>query len=263
MTIDNNTAAATLAASADATQIAAPATPVADNATPAATTTQIPASAANTAAADNKDSPSASEVPSLLAGGDAESAQADKAADQEQAAQDAEGKDQGESGTSEYSAFNLPEGMTLDDAKLQSALPVFKDLGLSQEQAQKLVDWEAARQSEGAAAQLQAIADYQKTNHTACMTDERLGKTPDERKQSFEYAKHGVKALSEVIGSDLQGVLKQHHIDNHPDIVRLFAALGQQHKGTEVKGGGIGNVGQSLSGMGLAERAAKQLGYTK
>lgn len=36
--------------------------------------------------------------------------------------------------------FKLPEGMTLDEAKIKAAEPLFKELGLNNDQAQKLVD---------------------------------------------------------------------------------------------------------------------------
>ena len=40
-----------------------------------------------------------------------------------------------------YADFSLPEGATVDKSIIDSATPVFRELGLSQDQAQKLVDW--------------------------------------------------------------------------------------------------------------------------
>jgi hypothetical protein len=42
-----------------------------------------------------------------------------------------------------YAEFTLPEGMTADNVLLQKAIPIFKEMGLSQENAQKLVDLQA------------------------------------------------------------------------------------------------------------------------
>lgn len=42
-----------------------------------------------------------------------------------------------------YTDFTLPEGASLSKEALDAAIPIFKDLGLSQEAAQKLVDFHA------------------------------------------------------------------------------------------------------------------------
>jgi len=52
----------------------------------------------------------------------------------------------------EYTDFTLPEGMAADDAALAEFLPVAKELGLSQEGAQKLVDVIANREQRNAEA---------------------------------------------------------------------------------------------------------------
>ena len=43
----------------------------------------------------------------------------------------------------EYADFSMPEGIQLDETMLAEALPVFKELELTQTQAQKLVDFQA------------------------------------------------------------------------------------------------------------------------
>ncbi len=42
-----------------------------------------------------------------------------------------------------YADFVMPEGVELDSALLTEAAPLFKELGLTQDQAQKLVDFQA------------------------------------------------------------------------------------------------------------------------
>jgi len=42
-----------------------------------------------------------------------------------------------------YADFKVPEGMEVDKSLLNEALPVFKEMKLSQEEAQKLVDLQA------------------------------------------------------------------------------------------------------------------------
>ena len=71
-------------------------------------------------------------------------------------------------------AFKLPEGLTLDEAKLAIVEPLFKELGLSNEQAQKLVDYQIeankaeTKKSEDAHAQAwQTYLETQKTEAKA------------------------------------------------------------------------------------------------
>ena len=40
-----------------------------------------------------------------------------------------------------YTDFSVPEGHTLDAAAIESATPIFRELGLTQDQAQKLVSF--------------------------------------------------------------------------------------------------------------------------
>lgn len=46
-----------------------------------------------------------------------------------------------------YADFKLPEGVKIDKTRLDSALPLFKEANLSQDQAQKLVDWYTKNQT--------------------------------------------------------------------------------------------------------------------
>ena len=51
-----------------------------------------------------------------------------------------------------YTAFKVPEGHTLDAKMLETVTPIFKELGLSQDAAQKLIDLQVAREIESAKA---------------------------------------------------------------------------------------------------------------
>lgn len=53
-----------------------------------------------------------------------------------------------------YAAFSAPEGLAIDPALIEQAAPIFKELGLNQAQAQKLVDIAVKRQQD-------AISGYQ------------------------------------------------------------------------------------------------------
>src|SRR5687767_12536146 len=55
-----------------------------------------------------------------------------------------------------YEDFTLPEGIELDQAAMEGFLPVAKELNLTQEQAQKLVDLQTAYVKNAADAQAKA-----------------------------------------------------------------------------------------------------------
>ncbi len=56
--------------------------------------------------------------------------------------------------------FKMPDGMTLDQAAADKITPVFKEIGLSQEKAQKLVDTFIEIRKETEAAQEKAFKDF-------------------------------------------------------------------------------------------------------
>ena len=56
-----------------------------------------------------------------------------------------------------YADFNMPEGVTVDSALLDEATPLFKELGLTQEQAQKLVDFQAKQVQASSQSQVDAF----------------------------------------------------------------------------------------------------------
>lgn len=61
-----------------------------------------------------------------------------------------------------YADFKLPEGYEFDEAELGKATTLFKELGLSQDAAQKLVDHYSANSLQAADAPYKAWADLQK-----------------------------------------------------------------------------------------------------
>lgn len=95
------------------------------------------------------DTPSGEEV-KVEADADADATEEDtddKKASEEPADADKTDKDgdkdedvKGEGAPEEYETFTLPEGMELDDKVLEAATPLFKELGLNQGAAQKVVD---------------------------------------------------------------------------------------------------------------------------
>lgn len=119
-----------------------------------------------------------------------------------------------------YEAFTLPEGVQLDEAVLAQATPVFKDVGLNQEQAQKLVSFYASMQAEAAAEQ---VAGFNK------IKSEWAGELKADREFGGENLSKTVGATKALIGkfgsARLLSDLKEWGWGNHPEFQRMCARI--------------------------------------
>jgi hypothetical protein len=119
--------------------------------------------------------------------------------------------------------FKLPEGMELDTGLFEKFEPILKEIGISQEQAQKLVDVYAPHvQSQAEEASKVALEEYQKTiEGWKSETLKELGKEPE--KQLALAA----KAIDKFGGQKLRDALEDSGFGNHPDMVRAFISIGK------------------------------------
>jgi hypothetical protein len=121
-------------------------------------------------------------------------------------------------------AFNdLPEGYAMSEQQLAEVSPLFKELGLTQEQADKLVAFDAKR----------ALAAEQ------AGLEQRQGLVTGWKKSLREDATFGganfdanvgvaQKALAQFGTPELSTMLKESGLGSHPEVVRLFHRIGQQ-----------------------------------
>lgn len=118
----------------------------------------------------------------------------------------------------EYGEFTLPEGVELDADALSAAAPIFKELGLSQDQAQKLVDFYATRIGEvtsGVAAQAEALQQGWQNEIKA------------EWGSAFD-ANVAIAAKAVALGGDeLRSALIETGAGNHPAVIKFFHKVGQ------------------------------------
>lgn len=121
-----------------------------------------------------------------------------------------------------YADFTVPEGMTLDSELLASATPLFQELNLTQEQAQRLVDFQAQ--------QVQASSQSQSDNF-----DRLLAGWQEQARLDSEF---GGDAFEENIGiaqqaiekfgtPELKQLLNDHGVGNHPEMIRLMVRVGK------------------------------------
>ena len=117
-----------------------------------------------------------------------------------------------------YTDFQLPEGVTLDSALLEQAAPIFKELGLSKEQAQKLVDIQVKQ----AQSQTDAFNQQLETWRTSAKNDKEYG--GDGFDQNIALAR---SALNKVGTPELKQLLNDSGVGDHPEIIRLMVRVGK------------------------------------
>lgn len=122
-----------------------------------------------------------------------------------------------------YEFANLPEGYQLDAAATEQWSGVFKELGLTQEQAQKLVEMDATRQNQG-----QAAAEEQRVKtvtewETALRNDKDFGGAKFEENVGIAQ-----KALADFGTPELKQMLVDSGLGSHPEIVRFFHNVGKE-----------------------------------
>ena len=118
--------------------------------------------------------------------------------------------DKGKDGApEEYSDFTLPEGVNLDAAAVAEAIPLLKEMGATQEQAQKL-------------AQSKAWTDQLGEWKDARETDAEFGKSKYD--ESIAIARKGMREFGEPA---LFAALEETGMGNHPELIRAFYRVGK------------------------------------
>ena len=109
----------------------------------------------------------------------------------------------------------MPEGMETDNLALEEAVPLFKDLNLPQEQAQKLVDFYASRVG-AQAKEYNKVVDGWK--------EETLKVLGDDSEEGLSVAN---KFIDKFGNEKVREVLKETGLGNHPEVVQMFVKAGK------------------------------------
>lgn len=118
----------------------------------------------------------------------------------------------------EYADFNLPEGYNLTGEIGDEFKTLAKDLKLTQDQAQKLLDLDVKRADAHKSALSQASVAWQE----ASKTDKEFG--GEQLAENMGFAK---KALDAFGTPELKSLLDQSGLGNHPEIIRAFYRAGK------------------------------------
>lgn len=154
-----------------------------------------------------------------------------------------------------YADFKAPEGMVLDKEALAKATPIFKELGLDQAAAQKLVDTYATLTREAADAPFKLWADMQKEWTDKLKADPVIGSKLPEVKETVSRA---LASLNDpALEKDFRYAMDITGAGNHPAFARVFFELAKQYvEGKGVSGRGPSPHGQAKPGDRPASAAA-------
>ena len=122
----------------------------------------------------------------------------------------------------QYAPFTLKEGLEVNTASMERFLPVAKELNLTQEQAQKLVDLQSEFVLESAKAEQDAWDTMQAEWVNAAKTDKEIGGVAFTDNVSF-----AAKAIKQFGSPELKAALDATGVGNHPEFIRVFAKIGK------------------------------------
>ncbi|WP_442108184.1 hypothetical protein [Pseudomonas sp. NUPR-001] len=192
------------------------------------------------------------EPQSNILGGDqgAQGQQQQQAGDANQQAQESQQQGQKQEGEGDqaqkpvvpeaYAFKDLPEGYAMSDQQLAEVSPLFKELGLTQEQADKLVAFDAKRALAAEQAGLEQRQGLVTGWEKSLREDAAFGGA------NFD-ANVGVaqKALAQFGTPELSTMLKESGLGSHPEVVRLFHRIGQQLAEGQLHSGSGNNTRKS------------------
>lgn len=121
-----------------------------------------------------------------------------------------------------YEDFTVPEGMELDAEMVEKFTPIAKELGLTQEGAQKLVDLFNEKVADFGSSQAQNWERVQTEWQTAAKADKEYG--GQAFKENVGYAH---KALEQFGTPELREALDLTGVGNHPEFIRAFVKIGK------------------------------------
>lgn len=166
-----------------------------------------------------------------------------------------------------YADFKLPEGVTVDAPVMEKAQGIFKELGLSQDQAQKLVDFQAENMKQLATRNRQAYMD---------MRTDWVKSVRENPKFANEFGADGklkpdsktLVGLGRVLDSlgntkltnDFRQAMDLTGAGDHPAFFEVFSMLAERlGEGAPVRGNAPSPHGQSATGVASRRSPAQEI----
>lgn len=156
-----------------------------------------------------------------------------------------------------YSAFAVPDGWEIDKATNDAMGPLFKSLNLSQENAQKLVDFYIEKTAESQNAPFKFWQDTQAKWVDQVKADPVIGPRLNEVKTTISRAIDGLN--DPKLARDFREAMDYTGAGNNPAFIKAFYKLAQMvTEGGHVAGNGPSPAGQQQKG-GANVSAAKAM----
>jgi len=138
---------------------------------------------------------------------------------------DGDKADSGDSKTKteiEYTDFVVPENIEIDVDLMDRFVPIAKEIGLTQEQAQKFIDLQIGNLK---ATESKHVADFEEAKKA--MRKETLDMLGGDYKQKLNYAARALTLLPENEQQPLKDFLNETGVGNNPLVVSFFIKVGQ------------------------------------
>lgn len=176
---------------------------------------------------------------------DAKSAEAKPADDTALLNKDAKKTDAPQGPPEKYEAFKVPDGYELDEATATEAQGLFKELGLSQDAAQKLVDFYSKKSIETTDSPFEAFKAARDEWRTSIVKDPTLGDGKDLKTEVRATIGRAIDSLEPAIAKEFREAMNFTGAGDHPGFVKAFYALAQRAtEGKHISGKGPSPIGQ-------------------
>lgn len=156
--------------------------------------------------------------------GAAPAAQEEKPAEGEGEGKDTEsdGKPADAGAPEDYADFTLPDGIEIDADVMTEFKGLAKELGISQEAAQKLIDLQSSMESKRAESLQQMVADQSQQWADQVKSDPEIG--GEHYDKSVQLA---VKTIETFGSPELRTLLNDSGLGNHPELVKFCHRIGK------------------------------------
>lgn len=156
-----------------------------------------------------------------------------------------------------YTDFSVPEGHTLDAAAIESATPIFRELGLSQDQAQKLVDFYSTQVGKINAENENYMETMRTQWREELKADKDIGGKLDQVKVEIGRA---VDRLPPTVRDNFKAAMDMTGAGDHPAVIKAIHAFASLiGEGTHVTGNAPSEHGQSKTGVSNRPSAAQSM----
>lgn len=153
--------------------------------------------------------------------------------------------------------FKLPEGVTLDQPTLDSASAIFKELGLDQTAAQKLIDFQVNRDKAASESGQKAIEEMRMQWRDATAKDPVLAGKLEQAKIDIGRA---YAQLPPQLVTEFKQQMDATGIGDHPTFIKMFWNFAKLvNEGQHVSGAGPSGEGQRAPGTSDKPSLAKAM----